>query len=141
VWGAILGAIVGGVLALVGSMLVELRRDRRRQIGSARLIVGQFLRTAVEIEVLADGQTDWLEGPHRSVSAQEWPDRAHEFVGVLTDAEFRQIDTVAERVRQAGTYGFTEREGVHLPRALDSAREVIERVGRIRRRDRLVWRL
>jgi hypothetical protein len=141
VWAAILGAIVGGTLALVGSMLVELRRDRRRQIGSARLIVAELWRAAAELESLNDGQVDWLDGPHHGISASEWFARAHEFVGTLTDAEFNQIDRTTEAVRVAGEYGFTKRTGLRLPVQMSAAAEIVSRVGQIRRRDRVLWRL
>lgn len=39
---ALLGAVVGGLLTLAGSLFVELRRDRRRQLAAAMLIASEL---------------------------------------------------------------------------------------------------
>jgi hypothetical protein len=52
-WAALLGAVVGGFFALAGGLSIELRRNRRRQIAAARLVLAEFERSFTEIDIKA----------------------------------------------------------------------------------------
>jgi hypothetical protein len=145
-WAALLGAVVGGVLTLAGTLTVEVRRDRRRQIGAARLIVSELDRAIVELNVLTDdspepGRASWKEGPHRGIGTTTWERRAADFVGSLDSATFELVDRAHSALGQAGEFGFTQKEGLGLIEVASSARSVIAPLGRPTWLDRHVWRL
>ena len=141
---ALLGALVGGLLTLTATFYAELRRDRRRQIGAARLVAAEMARSEVELMSLgdqADEDHPWVEGPHPAVSSAAWQSEARYFVGALSDEDFRIVDAVAAVVHSAGEFGFTLGECDHLILHLRRAEEIVKPLTRVRWVDRHVWRL
>lgn len=142
-WAALLGAIVGGVLALAGTMAVELRRDRRRQLGGARLVLSQLDRTGVELGVLSDAMAaeTWLDGPHRNIRTDAWDASAADFVGRLSRADFDVVDRVHLRLMQAGEWGLTRDEVDRLAEQIIDVFRIIGAIAEPTWFDRHVWRL
>lgn len=144
-WAALLGAVIGGVFALAGSLFVELRRDRRRQISAARLVVAESKRGGIELEVELDmkPQDRWFEGPHSVVSAaaNSWRSHAAEFVGALKPVDFERIDALMDELAAAGEYGFTRQGAKRLSPSLLDAWRTVEPVAKPTWFDRYVWRL
>jgi hypothetical protein len=108
VWAALLGAIVGGLLSLVGTMAVELRIERRRQLGGARLVLSQLDRAVVELGVLSDEAESWLDGPHENIRTDAWDASGVDFVGRLSRADFDLVDRFYTRLARAGEWGLTQ---------------------------------
>jgi hypothetical protein len=141
-WAALLGALVGGLLTLAGAFAVELRRDRRRQIGAARLVVAEFRRAEIEFDVRAEtAESKWFEGPHAVISSAAWLAHASEFVGALNERDFKTVDHVAEELRQAGEYGFTLRTAKRMGAEVQEATKILMNVAVPTWFDRGVWRL
>jgi hypothetical protein len=97
------------VLTLVGSLFVELRRDRRRVIGTARVVAAEFNRSWVEIssERSVRPEERYYHGPFPEIGSATWRSEAALFVGALTPEEFKTIDSVAVSLHSAGEWGFT----------------------------------
>jgi hypothetical protein len=109
---ALLGAVVGGFLTLAATLFVELRRDRRRQIASARLIAAELSRSAVELVTLSDrldSEETWLDGPHPEIDCETWRREAAYFVGLLRRDEFGFVDAAARGAHLAGTASIAAR--------------------------------
>ena len=142
-WAALLGAIVGGLFALAGSFAVEFRRDRRRQIGAARLVVAELRRADIEViaSTQADPDEEWYEGPHGKLSARAWVAHSAEFVGVLKQEDFDLVDFVTREVEQSGEWGFTPQMAIDLRERIDQAVPIIEPLAKPTWVDRHVWRL
>jgi hypothetical protein len=146
VWPALIGAIIGGALALTGAFAVELRRDRRRQLGATRIILSQLRRSSVELEALtedapASSTSSWLEGPHHSIRTSAWDEHAANFVGHLDEPEFEIVDSTHHRLAQGAEWGFTYTEGKRLIEKIAEAGAVVGRFAKPTWFDRHVWRL
>jgi hypothetical protein len=159
-WAALLGAVVGGFFALAGGFSVELRRDRRRQLTAARLVIVEFDRSRVEIfakatkerlrvEQLNPDQMSeeelhgYLPGPHPKISADAWFANAAEFVGALDDDTFGLVEHDAHAVQSAGEYGFLigDDDAAYLRGEIDRAKGILEPLTKPTWFDRHVWRL
>jgi hypothetical protein len=158
-WAALLGAAVGGFFALAAGFTIELRRDRRRQIAAARLVLAEFRHSGVKIFVEALGEQTrvaqldpaeldeaeaygWLPGPHPEIKGDAWLTLAAEFVGALNEADFDLVDRTAADLRSAGDQGFTIDSDFNKMRAAITASEQI--LGPLTKPtwfDRHVWRL
>lgn len=159
-WATLLGAVVGGFLALLGGFSIELRRDRRRRLGAARLVIVEFERS--QAEVLAEATKErlrveqlnpdemseeelhgWLPGPHPKISADAWFANAAEFVGVLNEYNFKLVEHDAHAVQSAGEYGFLigDDDAAYLRAEIDRAKAILEPLTKPTWFDRHVWRL
>jgi hypothetical protein len=110
-WAALLGAVVGGFFALAGGFSLEFRRDRRRRIAAARLVLAELERADTEVFGLTSGAFPMqvlVPGPggHKGISTSAWFANAAEFVGVLAPEEFNALDQAANRVvsKSAGLF-------------------------------------
>lgn len=130
-WPALFGALLGGVLALAGSLVVEIRKDRRRQLGAVRLILSQLRRGVVELQVLTvDQEATWLEGPHASIRTSAWEEHAADFVGLLDQPPFELVDKLHDDLAWASELGFTRKEGGHLIDRIGVVEKVLEPLSR-----------
>jgi hypothetical protein len=157
-WAALLGAVVGGFFALAGGFSVEFRRERRRQIAAARLVLAEFTTSAVDVfvEVTAEQtrvaeldpaeldeaeRAGWLPGPHPKIKSDTWLAHAAEFVGALEAADFDLVDRAAAEVHRAGVYGFYIRGANELSDLISGCTPVLEPLTKPTWVDRHVWRL
>lgn len=131
-WPALFGAVVGGILALAGSLVVEIRKDRRRQLGAARLIVSQLKRSVIELEVKGEDSAEggWHEGPHSEIRTSAWDAHAADFVGLLDQRLFDLVDLTHTRLVEASDWGFTQNEVKRLIAQADETLKAIEPVTR-----------
>jgi hypothetical protein len=137
---ALLGAVVGGLVTLAATLFVELRRDRRRQMSSARLVAAELERSEIELDVQVDtAEEDWLE--HLAISTDVWRTEAAYFVGALSADEFRKVDLVARRVHHVREFGATRGDAAELVNDLRDAEKIVRPLTKIRWVDRRVWRL
>lgn len=139
-WAALLGAVVGGFFAIAGSVAVELRRDRRRQLGAARLVVSRLEWSAIEIQAASDAE-QWHEGPHPAIRTLEWETHAADLVGRLRAHDFAAIDETHTRLAQAASWGFTASERASLVNDAHTAAKILAPLARLTWIDRHVWRL
>lgn len=158
-WAALLGAGVGGFFALAAGFSIELRRDRRRQLAAARLVLSEFRRSDVEVFVQASEErtrvqgldpaeldeaeeAGWLPGPHPKISGDAWLAHAAEFVGALNAADFDLVEGAAAGLREAGEFGFMiDYDANQLRAAITRAEQILEPLTKPTRFDRHVWRL
>jgi hypothetical protein len=158
-WAVLLGAAVGGFFALAAGFTIELRRDRRRQIAAARLVLAEFRHSNLEIFVEASREqarvseldpaeldeaeaAGWLPGPHPKIRGHAWLTLAAEFVGALNEADFDLVDRAAADLRSAGDSGFTIDYDVNKMRAaITSSEQILGPLTKPTWVDRHVWRL
>jgi hypothetical protein len=143
---ALLGAVVGGGLTLAATLFVELRRDRRRQIGMARLAEGEVNRSRVELQTLTsrgviEDDIEFIAGPHTAIGMSTWKAQAALFVGALKPDAFEKIDRLATDLQIAGEFGFARRESVELIRGAIEIAELLKEVAAVRPLDRRLWHL
>ena len=141
-----MGAIVGGVFALAGTLAVELRRDRRQLLGAARLILGELDRAIIERQVLTEEEPkpcdpSWKEGPHHGIRTGAWDANAAHFVARLDGDTFRDLDHAETELARAAEWGFTHRGGQRLLRDVAEAYGIVQPFSRPTWFDRHVWRL
>jgi hypothetical protein len=140
-WAALLGAIVGGLFTLAGAVVVELRRDRRRQIGAARMVIAEIDRARIELMVHEEDEGPWVEGPHPEITSQAWQTNAAEFVGELSERDFKTVDGLADELRRAGDWGFTMRSMPGTLEKAEAATDILRPLTQPTWWDRYVWRL
>jgi hypothetical protein len=143
-WAALLGAVVGGLFTLSGALLVELRRDRRNQIGSARLVIAELERSALELDVipeLVDHDNGWVEGPHPKISTGAWVLHASDLVGRLSREDFDVVDRIAAKLTGDSEFGFTLGEARAHSSDAKKAAAIIAPIAKPSWFDRHIWRL
>jgi hypothetical protein len=142
-WPALLGAIVGGLFTLAGAMALELRRERRRQLGGARLVLSELERSEIEVGVLSDMDRDgWLEGPLKAIRTEAWQASAADLIGRLTPTDFDRVDRAHAHLSQASEWGLTWQEATEsLPDEIAVAEAVVRGLVTPTWFDRHVWRL
>jgi hypothetical protein len=145
-WPALLGTAAGGALALAGAFSVELRKDRRRQLGAARLMVSQLRRVSIELEAMtedepAPGMPSWHEGPHHALQTGTWDVHAADFVARLDEKAFELVDYAYDHLAQAADWGFTYRDGKRIIEEIAKAEAIITPFSKPTWFDRHIWRL
>lgn len=147
-WAALLGALLGGLLALAGSLMLELRRERRQQITAARGVARQLRRSQSEFDAFGkdlfpdtEHDEEFIDGPHEEFRVDAWNEGAAHFVGRLSAADLELLDHVHDEIRGSGEYGFTVAQSREASAEINAARSLIEPVATPSRFDLLVWRL
>ncbi len=139
---ALLGALIGGLFTLAGAMAVELRRDRRRQLAGARLILSQLERSSVEVGLLTlDSDEAVHEGPHTDIRIDAWQEYAADLIGRLTAAEFDQVDALHAGLARDADWGNLQQGLEMRAEAIPPVQAIIERLAKPTWFDRHVWRL
>lgn len=145
-WGTVLatliGAVVGAAAAMVGSLLLQVRIERRRQIAGARLILTQLRRSGVELDLLGEREDEtWIEGPHQGIRTDAWQTHAADLIGRLRPRDFETIDRTHHELTQASEWGMTLNETRRLRDEVDAAERILEPLAGPTWFDHHVWRL
>jgi hypothetical protein len=135
--------VIGGLLALAGSFAVELRRERRRQIGAARLVLSELIRSGFEIKELLDlnPKETRFDGPLPKISAKAWAANAAEFVGRLDAEDLESVDSTMFILQSDAEFGISAADAKVREGEVDQALKILRPLSKLTWFDRHVWRL